>query len=347
MEIIGSVTNIAVVIGACLACVCSAQADDHVRLWESNGLRPGLCAALRIQLADVSEVTCGPDPHASLALSERIARAAESASKSGATLVVLLERDPEPSRVRMFLVAARTDEALIAIEQVENRPEPDVDRSLALKVRDSVDAVRRYQTVSDAPTLPLTVAIAKAPKVKPQDRASPAPWALGLEGGGAGVLGRQNRAAGVLSAGASLHRARSYLAVMAEGHLLSAAEERDEFGEVKIAEWGLGLSVRGGLDLGRTRLGLSLAPQLTTADAQGTTASGVAGSRQVLAFSCVVGLDLRVRLTPQLWLRFSPGIEVFAVKQRFALDDHVTLDMGRSRALLPLTLLFELPLGKP
>ncbi|MDB4973646.1 MAG: hypothetical protein JWN48_1987, partial [Myxococcaceae bacterium] len=104
-------------------------------------MRPGLCAALRIQLSDLADVRCSASA-LETALSQRIAESSSEVVREHAKLGVLLERDPDLSRVRMLLVGAREDHALLAIERIEDRPAPDIDRSLALKVRDTLESLQ-------------------------------------------------------------------------------------------------------------------------------------------------------------------------------------------------------------
>src|SRR5687768_9552592 len=136
-----------------------ARADDRVLLFEQKGLRPGLCAALRIQLTGAAQVTCEREGDEAT-LSERITRAAERVKAEDARVGLLIERDPDPRLVRMYIVAAQNDQAVVAIERIEDRPEPDVDRSLALKVRDAFFVIEQ---VTERPKTKLAAVVAPPP----------------------------------------------------------------------------------------------------------------------------------------------------------------------------------------
>jgi hypothetical protein len=130
-----------------LLAVLGARADEGVVLREGGAARPGLCAALRIQLSGIAPVSCEAEP-ARAALSERIAATAARLREQHARLGVLLERDPEPGLLRMYIVAARDDQAVLAIERIEDRPEPDIDRSLALKIGDAYEVMAIVQAAA-------------------------------------------------------------------------------------------------------------------------------------------------------------------------------------------------------
>ncbi|MDB4987691.1 MAG: hypothetical protein JWN04_2869, partial [Myxococcaceae bacterium] len=172
-----------------------AHARDSVLLLEEEGLRPALCAALRIQLSDLADVQCRTaEPATDLAT--RIRLASGHVASEQRRLAVLLERDPEPNRVRMILVGTEPDRAVLAIESIEDREAPDVDRSLALKVRDVFELLEA-DVASTTPSAGL-VRVLTPPRRAPSAR----PMRVLLEAGAALSAGAQTRAAGVLGVGA-------------------------------------------------------------------------------------------------------------------------------------------------
>jgi len=321
---------------------CCARAEDVVRLFETKGLRPALCSALRIQVSDLGDVRCEVDALDS-DLPARIEAAAEVVQNKQARLSVLLERDPNPRRVRMYIVGGRDDEAVIAIENIENKPDPDVDRALALKVRDALDAFELVkQSVAAGASTPLAAVVAPRSVESVPER-----WAALLEAGG-GLLaggGSGARAAGKMLAGARLSAAslRAELALGARLH--SDITQQSGGASVDESEWGPLLSLRGLWSSARFELGAVSEVTFLSMHAQGTTASGARGSKREGSLALSLGLDARVLLFRATSLRFAPAIEVLSVAQRFSVDDRVTMNLGRTRVLVPLSLLLALPLG--
>lgn len=337
-----------------LAAMCArAHAEDGVRprapaqtsvlLLEAPGLRPELCAALRIQLADVATVRCAasddtPD------LATRIASAAGTLERDSADLAVLLERDPSPARVRMVLVGRQPDQAVLAIETIEDRPAPDVDRSLALKVRDTLETMSWAST--DEPP-PMSLARTLAVQTEPHRAASP--LHMLFEAGAGARLAGSSRATGQLALGARATRGNRYGELVLHGQLASPVRAHDRArGRVVEDEWALGLALRGGRSLGRIALGLSGELALVRASALGSTSDGRSRGERSLAFARLgLAVDLRVLLIQGpagLTLRFAPTLQVDPVALRFELDGQSVLAPGRVHVLLPLSLLVVLPL---
>jgi hypothetical protein len=110
-------------------------------------------------------------------------------------------------------------------------------------------------------------------------------------------------------------------------------------GSVEESEWAAGLALRSVWALaGRVELGLSVEPLWNVMQARGTTRSGQRGARREGRFSASVGLDLRLRLVSQLYLRCAPTLDVSPLEQRFAVDHAPVLSVPRQRFLLPISL---------
>lgn len=338
----------------CLSAAC-AQAEDRVLLFESPRLRPGLCGALRIQLVDTANVRCVRDTFGE-ELPARIAAAANAVQAERARLGILLERDPKPTQVRMYIVAGRKDEAVIAIERIEDRKEPDVDRSLALKVRDALDVMTRAvlpatagpQTTQGSSniTKSLLPSVVSPPPVSNVEAPVPSPWAFVLEAGGGALFGNPGtRAAGRLLAGGRYNGARfsTELTFGARFHARLAQESRA--GTVDENEWGPELSLRNLWRYRRLQLGAFAELMWLRIDARGSTVSGARGTSSQGIIGSSLGIDLRVRLFASAFVRVAPGLDILSVAQRFALDERVTLDVGRTRVLLPVSFLVALPIG--
>jgi hypothetical protein len=321
-------------------CAAHARAEGKVLLFEVQGLRSSLCAAMRIQLTDVAEVRCRPET-GDAPLASRVARAAALVREEEAALGVLLERDPDPERVRMVLVGAADDQAVLAIERIVDRPEPDVDRSLALKVRDALERLGstppalapRAATMPEA-TMPMASILASAPPPEPATR-----FRTLLEAGGALSIGTDLRGLGLFGAGIRMARARAYVDGLVAGQVATTLRTRAPEGAVTEDEWGAALSLRGGFSRRRFALGLYGELGALSVRAIGTTTDGSTGSVRRGLFRSALGIEARLALFSGVALRFAPAVELYPVAQRFALDDRVVVELGRARLSLPLTLL--------
>ena len=316
----------------------TVRAQEGVVLFESAELRRELCAALRIQLTDVASVSCRPEA-GTAPLSERIAGAARTVEQEKLKLAVLLERDADPALVRMVLVGARADQAVLAIERIEDRPDPDVDRSLALKVRDVLDVLAVTREVVQA-RAPLPAVLSEPPSPETEHVR-----ALFEAGGGLSVA-EQSRTVGLLGAGVRSRSAQRFAELAAYAHLTSQIDEKVRDGRIEEREWGLALSGRAGRVLRRYSVGAALDLGLIRVTARGETLDRRrSGESQLTRFRAALGLDLRVRLLSGLALRFAPTVELYPVAQSFAIEERKNLELGRFRALLPLTLVVDLPLA--
>ncbi len=286
--------------------MATAQAAaEELVLYERAELRPGLCAALRIQLTGLADVRCRPDLAGTPA--ERIASASRALA-GPQRLAVLLESDARFAR--MLIVGAAPDRALLAIEPIEARPQPDVDRALALKVRETFELSR---------TLPVPT---------PQ-RSS----AALLELGGGAEVAASSRALGLVALGWRGTRARAFVELVSFGRFGSSVQRA----RVREQEWSLGAGARVGFVLGRCSLGPALDVGVVRASAHGESADGRTGDAASALVRLGLALDLRVAIHRALALRFAPTLELDPLARRFAVEERA-LALGHVRALLPLTL---------
>jgi hypothetical protein len=313
-----------VLVGAVLGAARSAHARDAVVLLEAAGLRPDLCVALRIQLTDVADVRCRTEPAGAAGLAARIGAAARLVASEPARLVVLLERDADARHVRMVLVGAPEDRAVLAIESIEDRAAPDVDRSLALKVRDTLDVM----DARPANELALVVAPPAAPRTEH--------LAGLLEVGAAVSVNTHVRAAGLLGLGLRARRGAAYGELALGAQRSSSLVVKNQLGRV-------------GRVFGPVSVGALAELGMLGVRAFGITTDGSHGDDARLLARLGVGLDLRATLLrgpTTVVLRCAPTLQIDPTRQRFELDGQPALDLGRVRAWLPLTLLVELPLAR-
>ncbi|HTU61171.1 MAG TPA: hypothetical protein VMF89_22105, partial [Polyangiales bacterium] len=233
----------------------------------------------------------------------------------------------------------------LSIERIEDRPEPDVDRSLALKARDTYELLgfvqRELPTAEPAaavlaPAAPTAVRAANAATLGPLE---PYLHAF-VELGGGLTLGGNVRGLGhaLLGLGAVSTRLRYEFGL---GARLASPESSSSGGaRVHLAERGALLAARLSYRWWRLELGCALQLYLAFTEAD---AAGIRGRKQT--FTPVIGLgpDLRLRLFPLAYLRFVPSFELATRRQYYEVDDRLLIDRGYFGASLTLALLISLP----
>lgn len=323
-----------------------AEAQEGVVLFERAPLRPGLCAVLRIQFSGSAEVRCVADQTAS-ALDERLRAARGRLRELGALLGVILERDADPHLVRMVLVTGEGEQAALAIERVEDRPEPDVDRSLALKARDAYEVIAfvdRSLPEREAAAAVLAKPLAQTSESTPAEYGPL--WLAFMELGGGLNLGDSPRGEGAALLGVGRASARQRYELALGARLLSRQHEQSQFGKISVVERGPVLLLRALARRGRFELGGFAQLFVAVSYAEGFTADGVEGHKRVASALLGLGPDLRLRLFHSAYLRFAPSVELWTTQQRFALDNQVMIERGHVSASLPLSLMISLPLHK-
>jgi hypothetical protein len=323
-----------------------AQPATEVLLLEHVGLRPELCPAMRIQLSGAAHVTCEPE-QAELALPERIQAASERTKARGARIGVFLERDPDPRLVRMYIVGARSDQAVLAVEKIENRPDRDVDRSLALKVGASLEVVVRVERAAPAQVvqageLPAVLAEPTSPAAA-EPHLAPT-WALFLDfGGGVATAARVH---GVVEASLGAARVtRSMRLDLGLGFELGMPyEDTDDGARVRVNDRKVFLTARALRRLGRLEAGGELLLAGSFLEALGIARDGTQGEQLLFTPALGVGLDLRVRLFSSAYLRLSPRVEVPFIDRTLSVDDLTVVDFPPLQVTVPGSLIFYLPL---
>jgi len=318
-------------------CAC-AQADEGVLLRSEKGLRSHLCGALRIQLTGTAEVYCESEQGVE-SLAQRIASTAKRVRERGARLGLLLEADESPGRVRMYIVSTLSDRAVIAIESIEDRPEPDVDRSLALKVLDAYQVVTAARVVLPSSQLAIAATLARpAPTIRA--------WLTFLDAGGGVSVGSRKRTFAAFALGMTRLLPASRLELGAGARLASRDREQSRAGQVSVFERGGVLTARLLLRRGRFELGGAMDGLLSVFSAEGVARDGSRGERRLLVPSFALALDVRYRLFANAFLRAAPALELSLLQQRWAIDGSTLIDQGLARVSLPLSLVVALPLSR-
>jgi hypothetical protein len=289
--------------------------------------RPAFDQALRIQLVGEAELSTGP-PLGGETLPDRVEEAAAAVGREDAVIGAWLESGETRGELHLFIVGRRRQRALIEVARLPADQGPDVDRTLALKVREVLDSVLASQS----------------------ERADVA-GALDTVGG----RGRFTVALGFFAAtpsgsvdhqlGASLgaHLGLPLGPLMAEAAVgmrfptdLSAS--RGRVGRVSIDElspW-LDLHLHGGD--GDLRVGGYAGVVLRVLMAEGVTDAGTVGTATVLAPALGLGAEGRLRLGDWLWLGLGLGGELTLHRPAFSLNRREVADVGRLRAVGQLSL---------
>lgn len=324
----------------------TAHAQADVVLYQTPGLRPDLCVALRIQLSGVAKVLCR-DEVGDHDLAERLARAGGSLRAEGARLGVLLERDPDPGRVRMYTLSNQSEQAVIAIERIENRADPDIDRSLALKVRDAYEVFDYVSQTRPAAKAPVAAVLAPSSAQTAELTPALAPrqgWVALVDVGGGLSLGPARRPVGGFFLGIGHVSGPRRLELAIGARVYASHTEGEEIGSVTLRERGPVLSARLLYRFGRVELGAAIEPQLSFMDARGVARDGTRGGTKRLLTPLVgLAVDLRLRLFSSAYLRLAPGIALPVVRQELEVDRDVVLEEDPVRVELPLSLMFMLP----
>lgn len=310
---------------------------------ERPELRPELCAALRIQLSGAAQVSCEPEP-VRPELPDRIARAATRVQVGDGRLVVLLERDPDPRLVRMYVVGSRADQAVLSMERIEDRPGPDVDRSLALKVGAALEVVSQIEHAAVLSGV-LAAPAGGATGVPAGDAARGRRWALFLDLGGGLATAPSVHGLAIGHLGVSRVRPRARLDLGLGFQAGTRATQTKQGSEVQVAERGLLVTARALRRLGRIELGGELAFTGAFLAAEGVAVDGTRGEQTLFTPSAGLGLDLRVRLFSSAYLRLSPRLDVPLIDRSLRVDDVTVVDFPSVQLSVPASLLFYLPLS--
>ncbi len=312
-------------------------------LREMPAVRPGLCGALRIQFAGVTEVRCVPDGEFNAPLSARVAQTARQVSASGAALGVFLERDPSPGLLRMYLVASRADQAVLSVESIEAKPDRDIDRGLALKV---LEVFNTLQETKDAGGAGALVGVlggpvrGQAPTLPEGARGSGA--LRGFVEAGVGLrTGTTLTASVALSLGLSRQLERVRLDVVGGADMETPFEVRASSRHVRVVERGPTLAVRAVRSVGGVEFGGELHGRLAFVSAEGTALDGSRGERLLLLPYLGMGVDMRVSLTSRIWLRVAPTLDIALIHQRYEVDRITIVDAKILRLTLPLSVGFD------
>jgi hypothetical protein len=333
---------------------------------ESHGAAGGLLSALQIQLSGVAVPERLAVPAAPSA-AESIERGSQLVRAHGALAAVWVERARAPGPVVLYVVGEREGRALVEVVRVAGDRGPELDRAIALKVREFVAAVQRGQAARpeaaqllqpEAAPIPQPSAAPESPAAAsesepPPDGARSAEdaaetarstptWAtlaaVGVRLGSQPALGLGRWGFGV-TAGPVLQLNRLRLAAALAFDVFPSIRVENAGDQVRFWEWAFGAALHAQLRVGAIWLGARAGPQLVGLNAQAQTRGGTPGAAEPTSWSLLTGIDAEIPLTLHVSLATSFQLQTLARRLHLDVNDASLVDVGRVRARIALDLL--------
>lgn len=305
--------------------------------------RPGLLASLQIQLGDVAEVRASPELTQG-SVGDRIAAAAERSKQDRVLLVVWsdapLQNQDGSQEAVLYAVGRREGRALLEVVRVAGGEGPEMERSLAIKVREVATELIRAEAEAPGPN---ALGTQRAAEVSEPDEPR---WGgrLGLFA----LAGPQPGSAlgqwgGLLHAGPGWQSGRwrvSGLLGVAWFPTLTAHGGGAAYVELEELAPRLIFAVQHRVD--GFWLGAHAGACVSFVDATGHTAQGHRASTDVRLGSWLLGLGAELQLTAALAAALRAELQTRFVHQRFAVNGQTITDLGSVRPLVHAGLVFRL-----
>jgi hypothetical protein len=242
----------------------------------------------------------------------------------------------------LYAVGQREGRAQLEVVRVPGGRGPDMDRTLALKVRAVVDEMRAQHSGLAEPVS--SPAQGEAQPAEAPAAPSEAYWtALLAAGVAAAPLARSDfgQWGAVASAGPAWMRGPLRLAATVELGWYPGLDLEHAGASVRYRELDAGLAVNAALRVGDVWLGARSGPGIGFVGATGHAASGAPGTRDVRIASWFFGLDAELELGAGFGFSFGCDVQARFRRQRFAINGDEVADLGRvrpfARALLTWT----------
>lgn len=339
-------------------------AETRVLILESHGPSGGLLSALQIQLAGLATPEPLAVPAAAGGAAESIERGSRLVREQGALAAVWVERARAQGPVVLYVVGEREGRALVEVIRVPGDRGPELDRAIALKVREFVAAMQRGQAAQPEaaqllqPSPPPTAAATQTPPASIETELPPETSRNGeefSEVAASAPIWATLVAVGVrLGSQPALGLGRWGLAVSGgpvlelDGLRLAAALEFDAFPSVEVEtagdlvrfwEWAFGAAVHAQVRTGAIWLGARAGPQLVGLDAYGRTQNEREGRAKPTSWTLLTGLDAEIPLSAHVSLALAVQLQALASRVYLEVNDKALVDLGRVRARMALDLL--------
>jgi len=314
------------------------QAEDRVVLLQDPAAPPGsgLASALRIQLTGAADVDVRDVPQ-DVGVSLRIQAASLLAQADDVLVAVWAEPAVEVGggarEAVLYVVGHEQGRALVEIVRVPGGEGPDVDRTLALKVRELVDEVRANRAQAAANDLTLEPAAATVARSEPAwgARVLLAGALAPLSGSDLGQWGARLAAGPAWRDGALRISGLAELTVFPELELGAAA------GQARLFELAPGLLGHAQWRQGAVWIGLRAGLFVSVLAAQGQSARGRGEAREI-APSWLAGVDVELPIGDGVGLAAAVDLQARIRRQRFSIDENEVVDLGRLRPVVSIAL---------
>jgi hypothetical protein len=355
----------------CAGTASTYAAEARVLLLESHGPSGGLFTALQIQLSGVASPERVAVP-ASPNMAEGIERGSQLVREHGAIAAVWVERGRTPGPAVLYVVGEKEGRALVEVVRVPGDRGPELERTIALKVREFVAAIQRGQAaraeaaqlLQPEPPQPQAAGSGQAPAsetLEPEQHSEPQPepgrnedlqeattgapaWAtalaIGVRLGSQPDLGLGRWGFG-LTGGPVLELNGLRLAAALHFDAFPSVEVERAGGDlVRFWEWAFGAALHAQVHTGAIWLGGRAGPELVGLDAYGRTGSGREGPRQQpTSWALHAALDAEIPLSHYINLAASLQLQALAQRLKLDVNRHSLVDIGRLRARIGLDLL--------
>jgi hypothetical protein len=331
-----------VTIGLILGCwAVPVHAEDRVVLLEdSRAARgSGLGSALRIQLTGAAEVEVRDLPE-NAGVSRRMQTASELTQAEDVLLVVWAEPAVELAdgsrEAVLYAVGHKQGRALVEIVRVRGGEGPDVERSLALKVREVVDEVRHNREQAAPSDLMLEPAAAAADVTAEQPawgaRVSLAGALAPLSGSDLGQWGAR------LAGGPAWRDGVLRISGLLELAVFPELEVEVPSAEVRLFELAPGALAHAQWRQADVWIGLRAGLSLSFLAAQGHNAASSGEVSGLVAPSWTFGVDVELPIGRGVGVAAALDLQARIRRQRFTVAGDQVVDLGRLRPLVSIAL---------
>jgi hypothetical protein len=314
------------------------QAEDRVVLLDDPARpSPGLISALHIQLTGVARLDVRQDI-VNTGISARI-QAASGLARSDDVLVVTwtepaVELAGGGREAVLYVVGRKQGRALLEVVRVPGGEGPDVERSLALKLREVIDEVRHNRaraTTVDVTLEPVQSGTPASPAGRWGEAAAVAAALTPLDGRDSGQWG------GRMSGGAALRAGPFRLSGLLQMGVFPLVEIEREAAVVRFYELAPGLLVRAQFDHRPWWFGLRGGPQLSVVDAEARAEGSEGEASEVLA-SFLVGAEVELTIGGGVGIAAAIDLEGRFTRQFFTVAGERVMDLGRVRPIASIAL---------
>jgi hypothetical protein len=314
------------------------QAEDRVVLLQDPAAPSGsgLAYALRIQLTGAADVDVRDLPQ-DAGVSLRVQAASQLAQAEDVLVAVWAEPAVElengSREAVLYVVGHKQGRALVEIVRIPGGEGPDVDRSLALKVRELVDEVRANRAKAAENDLMLEPAAASSAPSEPGwgARVLVAGALAPLSGSALGQWGAR------IAAGPAWREDALRVSALAELTIFPELEVDATAGKANLFELAPGVLAHAQWRQGAVWVGLRAGLALSLLAAEGQSPSGRGDAREI-APSWLAGVDVELPISDGLGVAAAVDLQTRIRRQRFSIDEDEVVDLGRLRPLVSIAL---------